>query len=106
MATKAENTAKEQQTAEQKQEAQQTAEQKQEAQQTGQKKDTVRFTLFKDNDKYKGDLFVGVNGKSYLVKRGVEVELPRGVYETIKNSQAQMVAASETMETAAAGVIE
>ncbi len=80
--------------------------QQQEVQQTGQKKDTVRFTLFKDNDKYKGDLFVGVNGKSYLVKRGVEVELPRGVYETIKNSQAQMVAASETMETAAAGVIE
>ena len=80
--------------------------QQQEVQQTGQKKDTVRFTLFKDNVKYKGDLFVGVNGKSYLVKRGVEVELPRGVYETIKNSQAQMVAASETMETAAAGVIE
>lgn len=90
MATKAENTAKEQQ----------------EVQQTEQKKDTVRFTLFKDNDKYKSDLFVGVNGKSYLVKRGVEVELPRGVYETIKNSQAQMVAASEAMEVAAAGVIE
>lgn len=90
MATKAENTAKEQQ----------------EVQQTEQKKDTVRFTLFKDNDKYKSDLFVGVNGKSYLVKRGVEVELPRGVYETIKNSEAQMVAAGETMEVAAAGVIE
>lgn len=94
MATKAENTAKEQQ------------EVQQEVQQTEQQKDTVRFTLFKDNDKYKSDLFVGVNGKSYLVKRGVEVELPRGVYETIKNSQAQMVAASETMEVAAAGVIE
>ena len=53
--------------------------QQQEVQQTGQKKDTVRFTLFKDNDKYKGDLFVGVNGKSYLVKRGEEVEPPRGV---------------------------
>ena len=90
MAAKAENTAKEQQ----------------EVQQTEQKKDTVRFTLFKDNDKYKSDLFVGVNGKSYLVKRGVEVELPRGVYETIKNSEAQMVAAGETMEVAAAGVIE
>ena len=90
MATKAENTAKEQQ----------------EVQQTEQKKDTVRFTLFKNNDKYKSDLFVGVNGKSYLVKRGVEVELPRGVYETIKNSEAQMVAAGETMEVAAAGVIE
>ena len=84
MATKAENTAKEQQ----------------EVQQTEQKKDTVRFTLFKDNDKYKSDLFVGVNEKSYLVKRGVEVELPRGVYETIKNSEAQMVAAGETMEVA------
>ena len=98
MAAKAENTVKEQQTAGQGQE--------QEAQQAKQKKNTVRFTLFKDNDKYKGDLFVGVNGKSYLVKRGVEVELPRGVYETIKNSQAQMVVASETMEKAAAGVIE
>lgn len=96
MATKTENTVN----------GKQAEAQQQEVQQTGQKKDTVRFTLFKDNDKYKGDLFVGVNGKSYLVKRGVEVELPRGVYETIKNSQAQMVAASETMETAAAGVIE
>ena len=96
MAAKTENTVKEQQ----------TAGQEQEAQQAKQKKNTVRFTLFKDNDKYKGDLFVGVNGKSYLVKRGVEVELPRGVYETIKNSQAQMVVASETMEKAAAGVIE
>lgn len=96
MAAKTENTAN----------GKQAEAQQQEVQQTGQKKDTVRFTLFKDNDKYKGDLFVGVNGKSYLVKRGVEVELPRGVYETIKNSQAQMVAASETMETAAAGVIE
>lgn len=101
MAAKTENTVNGKQA-----EAQQQEVQQQEVQQTGQKKDTVRFTLFKDNDKYKGDLFVGVNGKSYLVKRGVEVELPRGVYETIKNSQAQMVAASETMETAAAGVIE
>lgn len=32
-------------------------------------------------------LFVSVNFQNYLIKRGVEVEVPEEVYEVIKNSQ-------------------
>ena len=36
----------------------------------------VRIRLFKDNSRYKGDLFVSVNGVNYKIRRGVEVEVP------------------------------
>ena len=39
-------------------------------------KKNVRIRLFKDNSRYKGDLFVSVNGVSYKIRRGVEVEVP------------------------------
>ena len=54
------------------------------------KQDTVKFQLFKDNDKYKGDLFVGVNGVGYLLKRGVPLELPRAVFNAVRNSDEQL----------------
>ena len=38
----------------------------------------VRIRLFKDNSRYKGDLFVSVNGVNYKIRRGVEVEGPPG----------------------------
>ncbi len=62
----------------------------------------VRFRLFKDNDKYKEPVFVGVNGKGYLVQRGVTVEMPESVYHVLVNSQIQMDAAvdySKEMES-------
>ena len=34
-------------------------------------KKNVRIRLFKDNSRYKGDLFVSVNGVSYKIRRGV-----------------------------------
>ena len=40
-------------------------------------KKNVRIRLFKDNSRYKGDLFVSVNGVNYKIRRGVEVEVPR-----------------------------
>ena len=36
----------------------------------------VRIRLFKDNSRYKGDLFVSVNGVNYKIRRGVEVKVP------------------------------
>ena len=48
--------------------------------------DTVRIRLFKDNGEYRDDLTVGLNGKMYKIKRGVEVEIPRPVYEIIQRS--------------------
>lgn len=55
----------------------------------------VRFRLFKDDGKYKSPVYVGLNGKGYLIQRGVDVELPRGVYEILMHSQEQIVAATE-----------
>jgi hypothetical protein len=49
----------------------------------------VEIRLFKDNDKYKDDVFVAVNGKSYLIKRGETVKVPRYVKEVLDNSTRQ-----------------
>ena len=45
--------------------------------------------LFKDNNKYKDDVFVGVNGKGYLIKRGQTVLVPASVKEVLENSMQQ-----------------
>ena len=49
----------------------------------------VRVRLFKDNGRYKSDLFVSVNGVNYQIRRGVEVEVPRSVAEVLEHSQRQ-----------------
>ena len=49
----------------------------------------VRIRLFKDNSRYKGDLFVSVNGVNYKIRRGVEVEVPPEVAEVLEHSQMQ-----------------
>ena len=49
----------------------------------------VTIKLFKDNGKYKDDVYVSVNDRSYLIKRGVEVTVPRFVEQALKNSLAQ-----------------
>lgn len=62
----------------------------------------VRIRLFKDNSRYKGDLFVSVNGVNYKIRRGVEVEVPPEVAEVLEHSQQQdehtaaRIAAAET----------
>lgn len=37
----------------------------------------VEVKLFKDNNKYKDDVYVSVNGENCVIKRGVEVEIKR-----------------------------
>ncbi len=49
----------------------------------------VTIKLFKDNGKYKDDVFVSVNDRSFLIKRGVEVTVPRFIEQALKNSLAQ-----------------
>ena len=46
----------------------------------------VKVRLFRDNNQYKDSLFVAVNGESYLIPRGVEVEVPWYIAEVIENS--------------------
>lgn len=49
----------------------------------------VRVRLFKDNGRYKSDLFVSVNGMNYQIRRGVDVEVPAAVAEVLEHSQQQ-----------------
>lgn len=46
------------------------------AAQAAPEKDTEVIRLFKDNQRYKTPVFVGVNGETYLIQRGVDVEVP------------------------------
>lgn len=58
----------------------------------------VKFRAFKDDGRYKDDIFVSVNGKRYQIKRGVDVMIPESVYEVLMNSQVQDQAAFSLME--------
>lgn len=49
----------------------------------------VDIKLFKDSKNYKDPVFVGVNGRTYLIERGVTVSVPRCVAEIIERSEAQ-----------------
>ena len=58
----------------------------------------VPFTAFKDDDKYKDDIFVAVNGKTMQIKRGETVMIPRYVYNVLVESQKQDNATFRLME--------
>lgn len=49
----------------------------------------VTRQLFRDNDKYQGDVFVAVNGQTCLIKRGVPVQIKRKFARVLDESMAQ-----------------
>ena len=49
----------------------------------------VSLKLFYDGYKYTDDVTVIVNGKSYIIKRGVEVMVPPCVKKAIEDAQMQ-----------------
>ena len=51
--------------------------------------ETTTVNLFYDGDKYKEPLFVGINGMTWLVKRGEPVEVPVEVADVINQSLIQ-----------------
>ena len=53
------------------------------------KPDKVIVRLFKDNERYKDDVIVGLNGRLYQIQRGIDVEDPAGVAEILNNSMKQ-----------------
>lgn len=61
----------------------------------------VKLRLFKDSGKYKEPVFVAVNGKTYMIERGVEVEVPDYVAEVLANSEEQLTEADRVMMEAA-----
>lgn len=58
----------------------------------------VSIRLFSDNGRYKGDLFVSVNGVNYQIKRGVTVQVPPEVAEVIQQSEEQDAQSAARME--------
>lgn len=48
------------------------------------KKVKIRIPLTRENS---SDVFVGVNGRSWLIKRGVEVEVPECVAEVLRHQE-------------------
>lgn len=50
----------------------------------------------------KDDVFVGLNGKTYLIKRGVDVEVPEGVAEILARKETMLALAMEYEAQAAA----
>ena len=58
----------------------------------------VPIRLFKDNDKYKDDVFVAVNGRSFQIKRGETVTVPAYVAEVLEQSMAQDNATANLIE--------
>ena len=49
----------------------------------------VMIRLFRDNDRYKDDVTVEVNGRVWRIQRGVDVLVPRYVAEVVENSLSQ-----------------
>ena len=50
----------------------------------------------------KDDVFVGLNGKTYLIKRGVPVDVPEGVAKVLERREKMLSIAMEYEEAAAA----
>ena len=60
---------------------------------------TKTIRLYKDNDKYKDDVQVIVNGKVFIIQRGVDVEVPDFVAEVLDNAQKQAQYAIEVSDS-------
>ena len=65
---------------------------------TTEKKKTTEIELFKDSGKYADDVFVGVNGKAYKIKRGERVAVPNSVAEVLMHASKQDNAAAALMQ--------
>ena len=61
------------------------------------KKDTVNIRLPLLPGSEEDEVFVGVNGYRYQIKRGMDVEVPVFVAEALKNSENQKLYAHNTM---------
>jgi hypothetical protein len=57
----------------------------------------VPVYLFRDNDKYKDDVIVNINGKNYIIQRGVTVYVPRCVKNVLDSQQRMDMATDEAV---------
>lgn len=66
------------------------------AQKTEPKK-TERILIPIDDD-HREPVFVGINGKTYLIKRGEEIDVPREIAEVLRNANEQRLSAIKYMD--------
>lgn len=62
----------------------------------------VSVKLFKDNGKYKDDVFVAVNGNPIALKRGERVDIKRKYAEVLDNSEHQDYETAQMIDRKAA----
>ncbi len=58
----------------------------------------VFIKLFKDIKHYTEDVFVAINGKSYLIQRGVEVEVPISVAKVLQHAHNMEIKVKQNIE--------
>lgn len=58
----------------------------------------VEVKLFKDNNKYKDDVYVSVNGENCVIKRGERVKVKRKFAAVLDNSDMQDYETSKLIE--------
>ena len=58
----------------------------------------VAVKLFRDNDRYKDDVYVAVNGQNCIVKRGEWVKIKRKFALVLDQSEVQDMQTAEYME--------
>ena len=71
-----------------------------------QEKETEVIRLFKDSQRYKAPVFVGVNGETYLIQRGVDVEVPKAVAEVLRHSEEMDNAAMARIAAAESAAVQ
>lgn len=59
----------------------------------------VAVKLFRDNDRYKDDVYVAVNGQNCLIKRGEWVKIKRKFALVLDQSEIQDIKTAEMLET-------
>ncbi len=58
----------------------------------------IAIKLFKDNDRYKDDVYVAINGKNCVIKRGEWVRIKRKYALVLDQSEIQDSKAAALME--------
>ena len=58
----------------------------------------IAIKLFRDNDRYKDDVYVAINGKNCVIKRGEWVKIKRKFALVLDQSEIQDTKAARLME--------
>lgn len=60
----------------------------------------VPYMAFKDDDKYKDDIVVIVNGSNFIIKRGELVHIPRYVLTVLESKDRELRTSNKYIEDA------